>query len=303
MKDLIRTILFEYRNNIEESNIIDINKVSPNIDVITEKVLYPIINDLFRGINKIKRNQFDKLTDSEKSTILEIFPTIIDKKTKEFNKGFKITYDNAVINDKLIYLYNVKTLKGKDKKISIGLFYDDDNLAYMNDSILLLNTKNIGINGLTNLKSTVRHELIHAVDPKVNDAELYSRIESKYVNKSYQNYAKLAHEFDSFSHELITTIKDNLDMIDDGEKKIDIIKKLWLVIDSLKTKSKEELNDEYSYDNVIRLFTPNGVTSKNNTILRKNFWQGLSLLEAWKTKPTLYNVFYKRLVRFIPYIK
>jgi hypothetical protein len=46
MKELIRTILFEYRNNIEESNIIDINKVSPNIDVITEKVLYPIINDL-----------------------------------------------------------------------------------------------------------------------------------------------------------------------------------------------------------------------------------------------------------------
>jgi hypothetical protein len=299
MKDLIKTILLEYRENIKESNIIDIDKISPNADDITDKILYPIVNDLFRGINKIKRNQFDKLSESEKSIIFDVFPNILDKKTKEFNKDFKITYDNSVINDKLIYLYNVKTLKGVDKKISVGLFYDNDSIAYMKDNLLLVNIKSIGVNDLNNLKLTIRHELIHAADPKLTNPNIIA----KDKGNSYVNYAKLDYEFDSFSHELITVVKDNINNINDEKKKLAIIKKLWEVIDSSKTKTKEELNYEYAHDSVIRLFTPNGVTSKNNTMLRSNFGEALTLLEAWKTKPTLYSTFYKRLARFIPYIK
>jgi len=301
MKEFIKLRLIEYVEKIEESNIIDIDKIAPNADDITEEKLYPILNDLFRGINKIKRNQFDKLSDSEKSIIFNTFPNIINKKTKEYNKAFKVTYDNSVINDNLIYIYNVKTLKGVDKKISVGLFYDNDNLAYMKDSLLLLNIKNIGINGLNNLKLTVRHELIHAADPKVDNAKPI--VKDKNKRKQYVRYTKLDYEFDSFSHELITVVKDNVNNIANEEKKLEIIKKLWEVIDSVKTKTKEELSYEYASDSVIRLFTPDGLTSTNNTMLRSNFWQALNLLEAWKTKPTLYNMFYKRLTRFIPYIK
>ena len=91
-------------------------------------------------------------------------------------------------------------------------------------------------------------------------------------------------------------------MIDD-EKKVDIIKNLWRVIDSLKTKTKSDLYNEYGAESVIRLFTLNGVKSKNNTMLRENFWQSLNVLTAWSTKPTLYKIFYKRLARFVPYLK
>ena len=112
----------------------------------------------------------------------------------------------------------------------------------------------------------------------------------------------MPYEFDSFSHEFITTIDKNLSQMQDGEDKDNLIKSLWFLVKNLKNGfSDNTLYKEYYDDAVIRLFSENGISSKNFRALRSNFFQFLNIVSSWATKPTLFDKFTNRLVRYVPY--
>jgi len=299
MKDFIKSKLLEVLN-VDESNIITIDRVSPDADEITRTVVFPIVKSLYRGINKIKRGEHQSLTNDEKNTIKKIFPKIVDNKTKTFNKNFE-TVGAYVRPGDFYKIYKVKTLRGSNKRISVGFFYykNANNIAYFEteNNGIAINVAKLSMNNLNQLESTIRHELIHAADPKVVNKKIAKNFNDKEIE-----YDKLPYEFDAFSHEFITTITKNLNLVTDEETKNDLIKSLWYIIQSLKNGfSANVLYKEYYSDGVIRLFTENGVSSKNFRGLRHNFYQFVATAQNWATKPTLFDKFMKRLVRYVPY--
>jgi len=300
MKDFIKSKIQEYLSVVDESNIVTIDKISPDADEITRRLVFPVVKALYRGINKIKRGEYQTLTSDEKDAINKIFPKIVNRKTKEYRKDFDLS-DGYTRPQNFFKIYRVKSLNGKNKRVSVGFFYDKKtkDIAYFeseNDGIAI-NVAKLNINNLNQLESTIRHELIHAADPKVNKAKIRKNIDSKEIQ-----YDKLPYEFDAFSHEFITTIDKNLKMLPEGETKNDLITSLWFIIQSLKNGfSANVLYKEYYNDAVIRLFSENGVTSKNFRALRHNFYQFVATAQSWATKPTLFDKFMKRLVRYVPY--
>jgi hypothetical protein len=300
MKDFIKSKLEEILQSVGESNIVTLDKISPKADELTREYVFPVVRNLFKGINKIKAGKFDELSKEEKSTIKNIFPYIINRKTKEFNKDFEISHGYHRPKE-FFKLYTVKTLDGKTRKVSVGFFYDPktSDIAYyesINNGIAI-NVAKLSINNLNQLESTIRHELIHSADPKVNKLRLKKKIDQK-----EKEYGKLPYEFDSFSHEFVTTIDKNISQLQDGEDKDNLIKSLWLLIKHLKNGfSAKVLYKEFYSDAVIRLFSENGVSSKNYRALRENFYQFLNISNSWATKPTLFDRFMNRLVRYVPY--
>jgi hypothetical protein len=300
MKNFIKIKLNEALNVIDESNIITIEKISPNADEITKTMVYPVVNSLFRGINKLKRNEYDKLTTDEKTAILNVFPDIIDKKTKEFRKDYAQA-DSYLTPNEFTNIYNVKTLNNKNIKVSLGFCFDKktSEIAYFDsgNKTIVLNIANLSINNLNQLQSTIRHELVHSADPKVTNKKIRKNIDDK-----SDEYFKLPYEFDSFTHEFVTTISNNLKLIDDEELKDSIVKNLWLIISDIKNEwSPKLLYKEFKDNAVIRLFSENGLTSKNINALKTNFFQFLLAANKWSTKPTLFDKFVSRLVRYVPY--
>lgn len=300
MKDFIKSKIQEYLSVVDESNIITIDKVSPGADQITRNIVFPVVKSLYRGINKLKRNEYQSLTPEEKSAIVRIFPKIIDKKTKAFNKKFDFSH-GYTRPESFYKIYKVKSLTGKNKRISVGFFYDKEtnDIAYFEseNNGIAINVAKLNINNLNQLESTIRHELIHSADPKVTKEKIRKNIDSKEIK-----YDKLPYEFDAFTHEFITTIDKNLKMVPEGDTKNDLIISLWFIVQSLKNGfSARVLYKEYYNDGIIRLFSENGLTSKNLKALRHNFYQFVATAESWATKPTLFDMFMKRLVRYVPY--
>lgn len=302
MKDFIKSKLIEALNVVDESNIVTIEKVSPNADEITQSVVYPIVKNLYRGINKLKRGEYENLTKEEKAAIVKVFPSMINRKRKEYNKDFSLT-DGYIRPLDFVKLYNVNTLDGKKRKVSVGFYYDKDTseVAYFEhgNNGIAINIAKVNINNLNQLQSTIRHELIHSADPKVVNKKLRKKIDT---SKGDEDYYKLPYEFDSFTHEFVTTISKNINLIEDGETKDALLKNLWILMGHLKNGfSANVLFNEFGDNALIRLFSEGGVTSKNIRGLRHNFFQFLTAANRWATKPTLFQRFEKRLVRYAPY--
>lgn len=300
MKDFIKHKIQEYLNIVDESNIVTIDKISPDADEITRNIVLPVAKALYRGINKLKRGEYEFLTSDEKKAINKIFPKILNRKTKEFRKDFEVT-DGYQRPEEFFKIYKIKTLDGKNKKISVGFYYNKNvnSIAYFETQYngIAINVAKLDINNLNQLESTIRHELVHSADPKVVNPKIRKSLDAKEIE-----YAKQADEFDAFSHEFITTIDKNLKMIPEGETKDNLLISLWFIVTSLKNGFSEDvLFKEYYNDGIIRLFSENGVTSKNIRALRQNYFQFLSIAEIWAKKPTLFDKFMNRLVRYAPY--
>ena len=312
MKKFIKLKLRENLEIVDESNIITIDKISPNANEITRNLVYPVIKDLFRGINKLKRGDYDKLTDTEKNIVFSFFPKIFDEKTKKFDNNFNLGGD-YILPGKFNQIYDVKTLRGEDKKVSLGFYFDnksEDVAFHISDDgedDIVINAAKLSINNINQLESTIRHELIHSADPKVTDTDLRSKVDRKIKDKDEDSiktvdYHNLAYEFDSFSHEFVTTISKNIELIADENIKNDLIKDLWLIIVSVKNREPvRKLYRKYSQQAVVRLFSEDGLSSKNYRALRDNFNVFLVATSDWASKPTLFNRFISRLVRFVPY--
>jgi hypothetical protein len=306
MKQFIKDRLIESLKNILESSIIRIEKISPNADEITENLVYPYAKTLFTGINKIKRGLIENLTPQEKDYISSLFPNMLKIKTKEDFKTFSNIVHDPLIPHNLKNIYQLNRIDGKKNKVSIAFYYENektDEKTYavvLNDTTIALNVASFGLLYLNELKKYIRHELVHLADPKYTDDELYSRIMNKDVNNNTVYY-KLLHEFDAWSHQMISTIEENFNEISEPEYKAYMQKNIWLLVNDLKNNEYSTTYHNFKDNIVIRLFTTNGLKTKNVRVILKNFMIYLNAIDAWKTKPTLLKTFYKRLARVVPY--
>lgn len=310
-KELITKLLRE--GLVDESNIVNIDRLLPNVDEITNKQVVPVIKILYNAIKKVKGGKYGELKADEKAYINAIFRGMVNRTTKEFKPEFSVPRKDPTTIDELTKIYNLKTLKGDETTVGVGFYYDPTDksfAAYMGMyNWIVINMAMITPLAMNEIKSTIRHELVHAVDPKVIDPELYYKLNPDVGTDSYnqEKYHKSLHEFDAFSHELINTIAKNFEKVKkydkDGQYEDTFTKQIWDIVDSIPTRGYERVLTQYNGDMVTRFFTENGITLTSNKTLHTNFQSALTLLYSWSTKPTLYKKFKQRLVRYVPYKK
>lgn len=311
-KKLIQRLLREAF--VDESNIVDIERLLPDVDRITNTKLIPIIKTLYNGIRKIKTNKFDTLTSEELENVKLIFKGIFNTRTKKFNDGYKLELTDTVGFGNLTNLYKLKTLKGDDTEVSVGFYYDEDSSATANFvpdwNWIVVNIAAMNPLAMNELKSTIRHELVHAVDPKIINSDLYWKLNPEDGDKGgddLQRYHKKLHEFDAFTQEIINNIIKNLNKLDkydtEGIHRNAVISDIWNIVDSIPHNDVMDLYHNYGSRLVSRFFTENGLLLKSNKTLTTNFHNALKILKDWSTKPTMYKRFRQRLVRYVPYKK
>jgi hypothetical protein len=79
--------------------------------------------------------------------------------------------------------------------------------------------------------------------------------------------------------------------------------KLWEVLSTLNNEDFFSAYNQFKDNPVIRLFTTAGLKTKNLNMVVKNFGNYLNAIDSWKTKPTMFKTFYKRLAKVVPYKK
>lgn len=308
MKDFIKQELNKELRLILESSIIKIENISPDADQVTEKLVYPYVKTLFSGINKIKRGLIKNLTPDESNKIRSLFPEMLKINKSEDLKKFESTVHDPLIPNDLKNIYKLNRIDGKKITVSVAFYYEKEKTnektyaVVIDDTTIALNAASFGLLYLNELKKYIRHELVHLSDPKYTDSELYSRITDKGGDDNVA-YFKLLHEFDSWSHQIISTIEENFKEIDNPEDKMYFQRNIWALIDQLKNEGYSEAYYDFKDNAVTRLFSTNGLNIKNQRVILKNFIIYLNVLDSWKTKPTLFKTFLKRMARVIPYSK
>lgn len=310
-KELITKLLRE--GLIDESNIVNIEKLLPNVDEITNKQVLPVVKILYTAIKKVKGGKYNELNGDEKGYLNTIFRGMVNTRTKELKSDYSIPSEDPTTIDNLTNVYNLKTLKGDETSVGVGFHYEPNNTSFASYMTMynwiIINMATVTPSSINELKSTIRHELVHAVDPKVLNPELYHKMNPDVDTDSYnqQKYHKSLHEFDAFSHEMINVISKNFDKLkkydSDGQYKDSVCKQIWDIVDSIPTMGYETLVSKYDGELVTRFFTENGITLKSNNTIFSNFQGALILLDSWATKPTLYRRFKQRLVKYVPYKK
>jgi hypothetical protein len=306
MKDFIKIELKHKLNTILESSIIRIENISPDADKITNTILLPYIKKLYSAINKVKKGDIDKLSSDEKGKIKGLFPKL--NKRKSIN-DITIPFEGSLMPSSLENIYKVKKINGDEIPVSVAFFYDKDDKTWAtvcgNYDTICLNINSFSLHYFNEVKGFIRHELIHIYDPKVTNQDVASKIDQKYSasTSDSRSYHKLPHEFDSWSSQIIGIIEDNLKTIkDDGYRRYMEIK-LWEVLSTLNNEDFFSAYNQFKDNPVIRLFTTAGLKTKNLNMVVKNFGNYLNAIDSWKTKPTMFKTFYKRLARVVPYKK
>lgn len=305
-KELIKKLLRE--SLVDESNIVDIDKLLPDVDKITNSKILPIVNILYKAIKKAKANRYSDLSTDEKVYLNAVFKGMVNIRSKEFKTDYSTPSEDPTTVDDLTNTYNLKTLTGEETSVGVGFNYDPNDNAvaafHSEYNWIVINMANIRPDSINEIKSTIRHELVHAVDPKVLNPELfYKKNNSDVYDK--QKYHKELYEFDAYSHEIINNIVKNLNKLKKyDEKYIDsAIKSIWDIVDSIPENGDDVVYDKFQGQLVTRLFSENGITLRSNTTINSNFKSTLTILNSWATKPTMYKRFKQRLVRHVPYKK
>ena len=251
------------------SNIITLPK---EIDYITENKLIPFVKDYMENI-KLK-------------------------------KYYIINQLSYFTPNKLKNLYKIN-----NTKISVAL-YNCSNFCsayFLNEKKLIaLNLMDIKI---SYIKETIRHELIHAVDIKVNSKEINDKINLKHGKEKYftdrfikmnnekfnfnhvqflrNQYFKQPCEFDAHSSVLINNITEILKNFNEKEQK-EYRKIIWNIILEISTNDTSTVFNKYcSHNEMVKMFS--------------DFEYNLEALKAFSTKPSLYRRFKNRLARNIGY--
>ena len=216
-------------------------------------------------------------------------------------------YRQPYIDPKFKDYFKFKDLKNQDLVISIGLYNDPKDggsgrMDTIND-ILLVNLPLFDPDNLEDFEDTVEHELVHAMDPKVRDQNLFGILYAKKgadpttgsaseFEKNYEKYLKSPWEFDAFTAPVINTIKFNLDKFPDDKTYRNLIIQL---LSDIKTKSIEQIVNDDKYEKLPWFFSKKEWDSKNWNDIFKAYQSELYKIKVWSTKPTLYQRFIKRL--------
>ena len=155
--------------------------------------------------------------------------------------------------------------------------------------ILAINLANIP-NNYNSFKDVIEHELVHAVDPKIK-LRFGTKSQSTPTKPGYEAYIKSPEEFDAFTTNIISNIKDNLETV---TYKAEYKRMLFKLLSEIKTESIES---------IIVLYSSLDFLFSRRQDARLDFYNSLRQIKYWTTKPTLYKRFLQRLYNEIKNVK
>jgi len=282
--------ILNWNNFILESKIHDLEIIFGDIDSKINTILKPFLNNILPILEKIKKEE--GLNKSETNIIKSIFYKFFDKRNKN---SYKHNYEFPKILNEFTNFFMYST----EKTIDIGFFYDsaeNSNLAVAlieneNYGILCINLAKLNKNVLHIINNTIKHELVHFIDPKVRNINLYNKLATQKLD-TLDNYYKLPYEFDAYSYEIINTIKNNRKYLNDI-----IVEDIWNIIKDLKTDSIDSVVNKYKNNEAIKMFIYDN--SMSNDDLIECFKSIIEPIKYWWTKPTMIKTFYKRLANVL----
>lgn len=273
------------------------------------------LTDILKEI--INESNTIKIPDSELKKVDILFEFI----KKNFNRlNQQVTTKKSTENNPIIFntFKNYFTLIGYNKKpinINVGFYYEPvSNVAGRmdtNSNTLLVPVSNEPPKNLNDFKETIEHELIHSIDPKTSNQDLFYREFNKKgaspnpdtdtYEKDLNKYLKSPWEFDAFTTPLINRIKKNLNKFKSKQVYLDLLNKFLY---DLKTKDPNLLVSEENYNWIPFLLTNEEWNIKNidDTDIdevMEDYYNEVTKLKSWSTKPTLYKRFTQRLYKNI----
>lgn len=216
--------------------------------------------------------------------------------------------------------FTVTSLDGDQVNVTVRLYYseNDDFVALAGGDSIYINVAKL--KNVRDFVEVMEHELVHIMDPKLRKNMVYSKLaadgriidienpgsdfsDEKFLTKYYKDVT----EFDSFSTQLVRRIRENLSQT--GEYKKVLRDNLIRLFNDLKTKEYDTLVKDKTYTkryqvgdevwDTIRLLSNieswDGNSKDWEGKITEDFWIVYGILSAWKTAPTVYKRFLKRL--------
>lgn len=265
-----------YENRLQEKIV----KIPQDVLDKVDK-LYDYIKSNFKNLSqKTTKNSVDNPHKLPKfQNYFQLKSLAANKPKKSNQQGDNGTTDNLVIN------------------IEVAVFNNEEDIgeAYMDVSKRLLIINLAHFKDKNDFEENIEHELVHAVDPKLGDMEVYSKIHQKGAEASedYTKYIKSPWEFDAFTAPLINKLKYTTNKL--GDKKREYTTLLSQMFSDLKTQGYESVVENDKYTPLVWLFTKKEWNEENWEAAWNTYQIEISKISNWVTKPTLYKQFLKRL--------
>jgi hypothetical protein len=146
------------------------------------------------------------------------------------------------------------------------------------------------------------HELVHAIDPKLNNKKVNTSLDKKLdKDKSDDDikYIKDPAEFDAFSSAFVNQIKDGLELLSDTDKQ-KVKDALKILVNDLLGLLKSTDTDYQMYYDFIENHKPQLNSIKNLVFGNSNNSRGLvedflSIIIKYRYKPSLFKKYAQRL--------
>jgi hypothetical protein len=279
--------------------------------------------DILRDV--IIESDIIKLPESEIRNVTNdvLVPFIRNELIPAMTEDMNIPSSNPYMPEEMTNIYTIPGYNEQEYKISGGFYYSitDGASAKMdiNNNRILINMAKANI---YDLETIIIHEMTHAIDQKLRKDDVNRKIYQKYYGQRvgdkfqfiqnekmkqqkneqlFARYFKDPREFDAHTGEIIRTLKNNFDLLPDGD--VDEYRKdLWKVIIDARNNTGQELWGKYNQEPLMYLFTDNWFNKiESVNIIQTNFYRWLDIFSVWATKPTLYKRFYNRLTKYVPY--
>jgi uncharacterized protein YdhG (YjbR/CyaY superfamily) len=244
----------------------------------------------------------------------EIYNYISKNLEKLKSESNGLDYNHPYIDPKFKNYLKLKDLKNQDLLITIGFYNDpkDAGAARMDTQadVFLINLA-YPIE-YEDFKETIEHELVHAVDPKLRNNNVYQRIAKKGAEpsgnkfarsidksnlgaiksefiKNYEKYIKSPWEFDAFTASLVNKVATNI------KKHPNYRNLLNNLLSDIKSKDIKSILADKKYEQMPWFFSNAEWISENYPKIEQEYESELMKMKMWSTKPTLYKRFVKRL--------
>lgn len=253
------------------------------LDILLESIKEskPITLDksVFSQIDKI----YNKVIKVNKEHMIEYL-----KKRKVVPLGgiqFKNPYTNKIENIHIDLISNDHMSTLMDSEEEAGAVFDaDDRSIYVN-----YNTIQRGYKDFVN---AMYHELVHSIDPKIDNTNLYHKIlakQGKDASSEYIKYIKNPVEFDAFSSSFINQISNEMEKLDEKDLK-DIKSILRKIINGLLSILKEYPNANIEEYNIKYFLAYRFILQNNEDI--NNLINKYSILDYESFNDFIINVIY-----------
>ena len=263
------------------------------IDLLTEKIV------------KIPQDQLSKA-----SSAFSYIENNLDSLKKKSPKSYK---QDPYVPMSFKNMFNMKDLRGNLTSISLGLYNDPKDGAYarMDQQNMAVMANLAKLTDEHDFTVNIEHELIHAIDPKAFDPDLDAKLgvgapkapgknaspeDIEQYEKDLISHLNSPAEFDAHTSTLINTIASGLAKKDKDKKLMAAVKsQLFRALSDIKTKSYDEVYNEYKNTAVPFLFLRGPWIKDRLESARDSFYSELVKIKAWSTDEGLYRRFLRRL--------